>query len=159
MARPDIPEAGSEEDKRWRKENSISWNGGSLTAAYGNIVQTWNADGNNLIDDTKVEVDRAGYSAKRKNKYSDEAVTVTVPSGTYTRYPRHNSSLAAGGEAYRIQTDVGEYTARVSGDVQDFIKYLIEKRSSLFGPIWIYTGNGAEYGPFNPDSPLVIGDE
>jgi len=159
MERPTIPDAGSEEDMRWRKEQSISWQGGSITAAYGNLVQTWNTTGNNMIENSALEIDRASYSAGRRNKYSDPEKTVSVPASTYTRYPRHNSSLASGGEPYTIRTDVGEYVARVSGDVQDFIKFVIDNRSALYGTIWIYTGSNAEYGPFTYDDPLVIGDE
>ena len=158
MSRPTIPEAGSEEDMRWRKEQSISWPGGSITAAYGNLIQTWVMEDGNTVADGAVDIDRAAYQAKRRNKYSDPEKTVEVPSKTYTRYPRHNSSLAAGGEAYTIRTDVGEYVARVSGDVQDFIKFVSENRSSLHGTIWIYTGSNAEYGPFTYDNPLTPGE-
>ena len=158
MARPTPPDAGTEEDLRWRKEQSISWNGGSLTAAYGNIVQTWVMDENSITKDTAIPVDRAAYKAQRRNKYSDDAKEVNVPAKVYNRYPRHNSSLAAAGEVYTIRTDVGEYTARVTGDVQDFIGFVLDNRSSLHGTIWIYSGSNAEYGPFRYDNPLTPGD-
>ena len=44
---------------RWRKEQSISWQGGSITAAYGNLVQTWFTGGNSMIETNAVEIDRA----------------------------------------------------------------------------------------------------
>lgn len=144
---------------RWRKENSVSWNGGTLTAAYGNLVQTWSLLTNNMVGENAVDVNRASYSAQRRNKYTDTPKSVSVPAATYTRYPRRNSSLAAGGEVVTVQTDVGSYTARLTGEIQDFVKFLIDNRSGLFGPIWVYSDRGAEYGPFNPDNPLVIGDE
>ena len=159
MERPEIPEAGTEEDARWRKDNSISWNGGSLTAAYGNLVQTWNTTGGNIIENSAQDIDRASYSNQRRNKYSDDAKTVNTPASTYRRFPRHNSSLASGGEMYTIRTDVGEYRARVTGSVQDFVQFILDNRSALYGTIWVYTGSNAEYGPFTYDDPLVIGDE
>ena len=147
---PVIPIAGSNEEKRWAKESSISWNGGSMTAAYGNLAQTFSMSSLQSVCTNAVDVQRAGYTVTRTNVIGGGSTSVSVPASTYKRYPKHNASLAAGGEPFRIVTPVGEYTARVTGDVQDFVKYLCDNRNALIGTLYVYSGRGTEYGPFNP---------
>jgi hypothetical protein len=156
-ARPDVPDVGSEEDARWKKEQSMSWEGGSLTATYGNLIQTWFISGANAFCDYGVDVDRKSYTAKRRNKYSDDSKDVSVPASTYRRYPRHNSSGAAAGELCTIRTEVGQYNARYTGDIQDLVAFMCSNSQSLYGPIWFYTSRGAEYGPYSPET--LTGDD
>lgn len=149
---PTPPAAGSAEEKRWAKDSSISWNGGSMTAAYGNLAQTFSLSALQTVCAGSIDVQRSGYTTTRTNTIGGSSKSVTVPSTTYKRYPKHNASLAAAGEAFRIVTPLGEYTARVTGDIQDFVAYLCANSSALYGTITVYSGRGAEYGPFSPSS-------
>ena len=150
--RPTIPEAGSDEEKRWSKMSTITYNGGYIRSQYGNFVQTWNVAGQNLVCSSAEQVTRAAYSATRTNTIGGESTTVSVPSSTYTKYARKNGSGAAGGDPFYFQTDVGGYSVRVGGDIQTLIGYICENTSSQFGTLTVYSNRGAIYGPFSASS-------
>ena len=145
--RPDVPDAGSDLEDRWAKESTIAFEGGYIKSAYGNLVQTWNLEGLNTICDA-IEVDRKGYTVNRELTIGMGSKQVTYAPTTYKRFPRRNGSSAAGGEAMTFVTDIGEYTARVSGDVQTVIQWICDNTDKQFGTLEIYTNRGAFYGPF-----------
>lgn len=145
--RPDVPDAGSEQEDRWAKDATIAFPGGYIKSAYGNLVQTWNL-AKVLESCSSVDVDRAGYTAKRVLTIGTASKDVTVSASTYKKFNRRNGSLAAGGEAYTFVTDIGSYTARVSGDVQTAIAWICNNKDKQYGTLEVFTGRGASYGPF-----------
>ena len=145
--RPAVPDTDSDEDMMWRKEAAITYDGGYISATYGNLAQTFNL-GQSLAACTSKTINRKAYTADRTNTIGGDSKKVTVGAGTYRKYNRKNGSLAAGGEPFTFVTDIGEYTARVGGDVQDCIKWICDNRSQMFGTLTVYSGRGAQYGPF-----------
>ena len=145
--RPDVPDAGTELEDRWAKESTIAFEGGYIKSAYGNLVQTWNLEGLTTTCDA-ITVDRAGYTVNRELTIGMGGKQVTYAPASYKRFPRRNGGGAAGGEAMTFVTDVGEYTARVAGDVQTLIQWVCDNKDKQFGTLEIYTNRGAFYGPF-----------
>lgn len=131
----------------WRKESAITYDGGYISATYGNLVQTFNL-GQSLAACASKDVNRVSYTADRTNTIGGSSKKVNVPAKTYKKYNRKNSSLAAGGVPYTFVTDIGSYTARVGGDVQSCIKWICDNRNSMYGTLTVYSGRGAQYGPF-----------
>ena len=145
--RPNVPDTDTDEDKMWRKESAITFDGGYISATYGNLVQTFNL-GQSLAACAGVYVDRNGYTADRTNKIGGTSKKVTVPASTYKRFPRKNGSLAAGGKPFTFVTDIGSYTARIGGDVETCVQWICDNRNSMYGTLTIYSDRGAQYGPF-----------
>ena len=149
LSRPEPPEAGSEEDARWKKLTTIAYDGGYIRAAYGNLTQTWAVANKGRFCLASTEVDRAAYSVKRVLTIGTTEKTVNVPASKYKRWPRRNGSSAAAGEPFTFVTDIGSYTARVGGDIQSLLKVLCDNADQLYGTLWVYSDRGAEYGPIS----------
>ena len=127
----------------------MSFNGGTLTAAYGNLIQTFWLSG-------------IGFNCNPPTKnVSVPPTTVTRTIGgttsqragyAYTKkqFNKKNSSLAAGGEQILIVTGVGEYTARLTGSLEDFATFMCDNTGLIYDSIYFYSERGAQYGPFNP---------
>lgn len=145
--RPDTPAAGSETEDRWAKDSTIAYDGGYIRSAYGNLVQTWNLNGLNSPSEA-IDVDRAGYSVDRVLTIGMASKPVTYAPKTYKRFPRRNGSGAAGGEEMTFVTDIGQYTARVAGDVETLIQWITDNIGEQYGTLEVYTNRGAIYGPF-----------
>lgn len=145
--RPTPPNEGTEEHERWCRDQSVAYDGGTLTTAYGNFVQVW-GPGEIPLATVPTDINRKQYTAKRRLNYQDSPVDVNVPAKTYKKYPRHNSSQAAAGEVFTFATEDGDFTARVTGDIQHLIKYVSENRMSQYIDFTIYSNRGASYGPF-----------
>ena len=147
--RPDPPAVGKPEYDRWKQESALAWPGGTLTATYGNLAQTFAL---NLLDGACTaqtnSVSRAG--GDRVNRIGGPKITVKSSSLSLRRYPKKNAGNAAAGAPILIVTEVGEYTARLTGSIQDFVSYLCGNGSKMFGSIYVHSANGAKYGPFNP---------
>ena len=149
--RPNPPEIGSDIDQLWRKERAISYSGGYISASYGNLVQTFSmGDGDIACDST--EVTTTVKSHPRVLTIGGTATTIAQFSKNYKVFPGKTSSNAAGGESIRIVTDIGEYEARMGGDVQTMVQYLCDNKGSMYGPVYVYSARGKEYGPFGPTS-------
>ena len=149
--RPAPPEIGSDTDKYWRKERALNYEGGYIKAAFGNLAQTfiW-TDGLPMCDGKDISTTVKGHD--RYNTIGGTKTTVSQFSKNYKVYPGRTSSMAAGGDKIRIVTDIGEYTARLGGDIQSMVKYLCDNRSSMYSLVYIYSSRGKEYGPFGPGS-------
>lgn len=147
--RPDVPAAGTPEYARWRKEMSLSYAGGNLTSAYGNLIQTINfaeipfACGN--VDTITVSVGAASPVLT----IGQPPITRKAYTYTKKKYHKKNSSLAAAGEQVRVVTDVGEYTARLTGTMEALATYFCANSSYLYGDVTIYSPSGAAYS-FTP---------
>ena len=147
--RPPVPAPDTKEHERWCREEALVYEGGSFTTAYGNLAQLW-APGE-LPASTKAKViTRASYTAKRTNKIGGETKTVSVNAKDYLKYPSKRGGSAAAGEAFTVVADEGTFTARVTGDIQTLIKWITEHRMQQFQGFTLYTGSGAQYGPFTP---------
>lgn len=145
--RPNPPATDSDEDKMWRKESAITFEGGYISATYGNLIQTFNL-GQSLAACSSKDISRKAYTASRTNKIGGTSKTVNVPASTYKKFPRKNGSLAAGGVPYTFVTDIGTYVARIGGDVETTVKWICDNRNTMYGTLTIYTDRGAQYGPF-----------
>ena len=145
--RPDPPDAGSDQEDRWAKDATIAFDGGYIKSAYGNLIQTWNLA--SVLDScSSSDVNRAAYTANRTLTIGGTSKTVNVSASTYKKYNRRNGSQAAGGEVFTFVTDIGEYTARCSGDIQTIVKWICDNKSKQYGTLEIFSGRGAAYGPF-----------
>ena len=151
VTRPTPPAINTPEYDRWTKESSLSFPGGTITAAYGNLIQT-------------LSIDTIGFNC------NPTTVNVSVPPATVTRtiggatsqragysyvkkqFNKKNSSSAAAGYPIRIRTAVGDYTARLTGSMEAFATYLCNNGPAIYDSIYVYSPRGAEYGPFNPTS-------
>ena len=145
--RPTPPNEGTTEHERWCRDQSVAYPGGTLTTAYGNIAQVWGPGEIPLVT-VGEDINRAQYTAKRRLNYQDTPKDVSVPAKTYKKFPRHNSSLAAAGQVFTFVTDDGDFTARVTGDIQSLITWVSSNRMSQYVDFTIYSNRGASYGPF-----------
>lgn len=152
LSRPSVPDAGTEEEARWKKLATIAYDGGYIRAAYGNLTQTFALAGKNKFCLGQVDVERAAYTVQRTLTIGTESKEVKVPASRYKRWPRRNGSSAAAGEPFTFKTDIGSYTARVGGDVQSLLTVLCDSADQIFGTLWIYSDRGAEYGPISKGS-------
>jgi hypothetical protein len=151
VQRPDPPAINTDEYTRWSKERSIAFNGGTLTAAYGNLIQTFS-------------LDTIGFSCNppTKNVTVRETTVTRVIGGAssprtayqYTKkqFNKKNSSLSAAGYPVRVVTSVGEYTARLTGSMEALATFMCDNGAALYDSVYIYSPRGAEYGPFTPTS-------
>ena len=71
---------------------------------------------------------------------------------TKKQFNKKNSSLAAAGYHVRIVTEVGEYTARLTGSMEALATFLCNNGAAIYDSIYVYSPRGAQYGPFNPTS-------
>jgi hypothetical protein len=150
--RPNPPAVDSDEYKRWSETLTIAYDGGYIEATYGNLIQTFDfftIDG--ACADRPVAVVRKQHS--RVNRIGDPAINIAEARFTYNKYPKRNSSNAAGGAAYTIHTDIGSYTARIGGDVQTFMAWACERKNEFYSATSIQTGSGAWYGPISSATP------
>ena len=146
MARPNPPVAGTAEYERWCKEASISWEGGYLKAAYGNIAQTW--DVNKIIPAEGKEVTSKRKQHDRYNQIGGEKKVIAEKTFTVKRYPKVNSSPCAGGNPITIVTPVGQYTARLGGDIQTFVAWILSRDDEIYDNFSFFSTHGADYGPY-----------
>ena len=149
--RPSPPETGSDIDKLWRKTRAISYDGGYISAAYGNLVQTFTMSGADPACDSK-DVQATVKGHDRVLTIGGTSKTIAQFSKNYKVFPGKTGSNAAAGESITVVTDIGEYEARMGGDVQTLIQYLCDNKGSMYGPVYIYSARGKEYGPFGPTS-------
>lgn len=149
--RPAVPNVGTPEYARWSKESSIAFDGGTLTAAYGNLIQT-------------LDMDAIGFSCSAATKQvsvtsSAPVLTIGQPpisrkTYTYTKkqFNKKNAGSAAAGEPVRIVTSVGEYTARLTGSIESLATFLCTNSAAIYDAFDVYSPRGAAYGPFTPSS-------
>lgn len=129
----------------------MSYNDGYLSASYGNLVQTF------LMSDVDPTCGEKDVSAivkehKRTNKIGGTQKTITQFTKNYKVFPGKNGSVAAGGVPVTVVTDIGTYTARMGGSVEDLVSYLCANKGQMYGPVYVITDRGREYGPFGPTS-------
>jgi len=151
VTRPTVPTVGTPEYDRWTKESAIAFDGGTLTAAYGNLIQT-------------LSLDTIGFNCNAPTKQvSVTSATVVRTIGgpsstrsgyTYTKkqFNKKNASSAAAGEPVRIVTSVGEYTARLTGSIEALATFLCANGAAIYDAFDVYSPRGAMYGPFTPSS-------
>lgn len=151
VTRPDPPAVGTPEYSRWSKETALAFPGGTLTAAYGNLVQT-------------VNLNSIGFQCNPPTKQvsvTSTSVTRTIGGASSTRsaysftkkqYNKKNAGSAAAGEPVRVVTSVGEYTARLTGSMSALADFLCANGAAIYDGFSVYSPAGAEYGPFVPSS-------
>ena len=148
MARPDPPSVDTVEYDNWKTQLAVPYDGGYVEATYGNLVQTFDLAGQVSSCEAKsISSSVSGYS--RTNTIGGTPKTISGYTRNFQSFPRKNSSNAAGGELYTMHTDIGTYTARVGGDVQDFAKWLCSMEEKVYGTLRVQTGHGAWYGPYS----------
>ena len=147
--RPNPPSAGTDEYQRWKKESTMNYPGGYLTAAYGNLIQTFSMQGTDACSGKTVSGTRKAHS--RTLTIGGPTTSVASANLNYKLYPKRNGGGAAGGEPITIVTSVGSYQARLGGDIQDLVTWLCGNGTGqLYDAIEFISPNGAHYGPFAP---------
>lgn len=147
--RPNVPAAGTPEYDRWRKEMSLSYAGGNLTSAYGNLIQTINFA---EVPFACGDVDTATISVGAASPVltiGGPAITRKAYTYTKKKFHKKNSSLAAAGEQVRVVTAVGEYTARLTGSMEALANYFCNNSVHLYDDVTVYSPSGAAYS-FTP---------
>ena len=149
LTRPTPPAASTDEYTRWKKESTLNFPGGYLTATYGNLIQTFTMSGTDACSGTQVDSTRKAHS--RTNTIGGASISVAQAQYSYTKYPKRNGGNAAGGQPITVVTSVGSYTARLGGDIQDLVGWLCGNGTAqLYDAIEFVSPNGAHYGPFSP---------
>lgn len=152
LGRPPVPGTETQEYITWGQQWTIAYDNGYIQSAFGNLAQTWDiAQISEACSEVPVAVIRKSHT--RVNSIGMDPTPVAGSTFTYNKYPRRNSSSAAGGDRYTIHTDIGSYTARIGGDVQDFMKWACSKKDIAFGPTSVQTSHGAWYGPISSETP------
>ena len=144
---PDVPAAGSDEDLYWRKEFTVNFDGGSLTAARGNILQTLNIDAaSNFCSAENANVSVKSHA--RTNTIGGATQSIGGYNYTIKAYPISRASQADGGQPITVITPVGEYTGRLHGSAAALSGYLCDNINVLYGATSFVTERGTLYGPF-----------
>lgn len=147
VVRPTVPVVGSPGYNYWAKEQTIAYEGGTLTSAYGNLIQT--------LALGSLATQCAPPTRSVSVTSSTVVRTIGQPGSSrkaYTfvkkQYRKKNGGAAAAGEVVRIVTSVGEYDARLTGSMQALADYLCANRAAIYDPFTVYSPAGAAYGPF-----------
>lgn len=129
----------------------MNFDGGTLTAAYGNLIQTLNVEGlTNFCNPSTINVSVPSATVVRTiGGASSQRAAYAY---TKKQYNKRNSSLAAAGQPIRVVTTVGEYTARLTGSIESFADYLCDNQNLIYDTVSFFSGRGAQYGPFNASS-------
>ncbi len=145
--RPDPPAINTPEYVAWSREQSISFEGGTVTATYGNLIQTFNLPGlTDACSRTSISVSVPSHS--RTNTIGGASTTVSGFQYTRQQFNKKNSSLGAAGEPIVIRTDIGQYQARLTGSMTAFADWICKNTGTLYSAITVYSPSGAAYGPF-----------
>ncbi len=80
----------------------------------------------------------------------DAPTTVTASEFDIVSYPKTPSSFASGGKPIMLSADGGWWTARLSGNVEDFVAWLCANLDDLENVFLFQSPSGAKYGPFSP---------
>ena len=151
VTRPSPPIVSNPEYERWAKEAALTFPGGSLTSAYGNLIQTVALGSlTSVCNPPTKSVSVKSHS--RTNTIGGTATNVAAHNYVKSQYPKKNSSGGAAGEPVRVVTSVGEYQARLTGSMQDLAEYLCANGAAIYDAFWVYSPSGAQYGPFTPSS-------
>lgn len=149
VQRPTPPAAGTDEYDRWTRSSTLNFPGGYVESAYGNLIQTFTMTNTDACSGTNVNVSRSSH--QRVNTIGGQSKTIGAKTFTYKKYPKRNGGGAAGGEVITITTSVGSYTARLGGDIQDFVGWLCGNGTGqLYDAIEFTSPRGSHYGPFAP---------
>jgi hypothetical protein len=150
--RPTVPAAGSSLDFQWRKDMTLAYPGGSITAARGNLEQTFALSGatSSYCQAVTESISRTGHS--RVNKIGGTSTSVKATTFSVKKYPTGRSSQAAAGQAVEVLTGVGSYTARVSGSLQALMAYVCSIENSVFDYVTVVSQQGTIYGPVGPST-------
>lgn len=148
--RPEVPAVGTDDYNRWKKESTLNFPDGYITATYGNLIQTFGMTGSDACSAKEITYTRKAHS--RINTIGGDATPIDSVGVKFNKYPRRNSSGAAAGDLITITTSVGSYTARLGGDIQAFVAFLCSDsgKGQLYDPIEFTSGRTAHYGPFGP---------
>ena len=147
--RPTPPSVGTEEYDRWKRSATINFSGGYIEAAYGNLIQTF-ADLTSTGSTGTRSVTRKSHP--RVNTIGGTPTQVAETTYTQSIIPRRNSSGAAGGQPITVNTPVGSYTARLGGNIEDFVAWVGDSiYVKVIDTMTFASERGATYGPFvNP---------
>ena len=144
--RPEPPAVDTEAYDRWKQSATINFSGGYVEATYGNLIQTFEDVASSGATGTRA------VSRKKHDRVNTIGGAVTeVKATTYTQavIPRRNSSGAAGGQPITIITPVGSYTARLGGNIEDFVAFIDDPAEVMvIDNMSFASERGAVYGPF-----------
>ena len=148
--RPSVPPAGSSLDLQWRKDLTLAYPGGTITAARGNLEQTFVILGATAGYGDAESISISRTSHQRVNKIGGPATSVKATTYTVTKYPTGTTNQAAAGQAVEVLTGVGSYTARVTGSLQALVAYLVSIENTIYDFVGVVSQQGTTYGPIGP---------
>lgn len=153
--RPSVPPAGSPLDLQWRKDLTLAYPGGTITAARGNLEQTFLILGaaQSVCQAPTESISRTGHS--RVNKIGGSSTSVRSTTYTVKKYPTASSGQAASGQEYLVRTGAGSYTARVTGSLQALTSYLCSIENTIFDFVQVVTQRGTKSPLIGPATPAI----
>lgn len=148
--RPSVPPAGSPLDLQWRKNLTLAYPGGTITAARGNLEQTFLILGaaSSYCQAVTESISRTGH--QRVNKIGGPATSVKATTYTVKKYPTGSTNQAAAGQTVEVLTGVGTYRARVTGSLQALMAHLCSIENTVFDYVSVVSQQGTIYGPIGP---------
>lgn len=132
---------------------SVGFPGGSVSASRGLLTSLFGADLVNAEQAGTAQVSVKAHSRVRVIGGSTTAVGAT--NYTSKKFPSGRSNGGAGGEAIKLFVGGDWWTARLTGNHQDFNTWL---QTSTWGSgntaMW-RSEKGTTYGPFTPPAPIT----
>ncbi len=131
------------------REVTINYEGGSITSTRGTLEAIFKED---AIPSAcaKNEKDVARKAHERVRVIGSPPTSVKAANFKLVSYPKTASSFASGGIPIMLSADGGWWTARLSGNVEDFVAWLCDNLEDLENVFLFQSPSGAKYGPFSP---------
>ena len=131
------------------KEISINYEGGSITSTRGTLEAIFKQDALPSACEPNVEpVARKAHT--RVRVIGSPATQVAATTYELRSYPKTNSSFASGGIPIMLSADGGWWTARLTGNVEDFSAWICKNLEDLNVVFFFMSPSGAKYGPYSP---------
>lgn len=129
-----------------KRQVTINFTGGSLTASYA-LLRALFVESEIPGVCTPEEVAVARQSHSRTLKIGGPTTNVKAANYVLQRYPSITSGQALGGEIIYFAVDGSWWTARLSGNHSDLMKYLCDNSDALARTILWKSSRGTKYGP------------
>lgn len=134
-----------------KRQVTINFTGGSLTASYA-LLRTLFVESSIPGVCTPIEKEITRKQHNRFLKIGGSATTVSGVTYTLQQYPSSTTGQALGGEIIFFRVEGDWWTARLSGNHSDLMKYLCDNASSLARTILWKSARGTKYGPVTQES-------
>ena len=131
------------------KEISINYAGGSITSTRGTLEAIFKQDAlPSACEPVKKNPSRKAHT--RVRVIGSPPTQVKATEYELRIYPKTNSSFASGGIPIMLSADGGWWTARLTGNVEDFVAWICTNLEDLQTVFFFQSPSGAKYGPYSP---------